>query len=223
MKWSLTISGDEAEANDLLEKIAKVVSNYTKLESHTESKYTPLFRYLLTKTHAGETTLELSLDRIQEIIGAKLPNSAYEYDAFWRDRSRNVGVSIVQSGWQIQALERDSSNRIAKVKLQTPEKLPRPKEVEKAAIVHTLREVGGDKAEAAKLLGIPLRTLYRKLDEFHLLQSSDTGENNSLTEPAGAFAPHEDRQTALKRLLSLQLPVADWEQMEAEIIKGATE
>lgn len=33
----------------------------------------------------------------------------------------------------------------------------------------------------------------------------------------------ENRHAALNRLLSLQLPVADWEQMEEEIIKGAME
>jgi hypothetical protein len=39
----------------------------------------------------------------------------------------------------------------------------------------------------------------------------------------GALAPLDKRQAALNRILSLQLPVADWEQMEEEIIKGATE
>ena len=35
--------------------------------------------------------------------------------------------------------------------------------------------------------------------------------------------PVDERQAALERLLSLQLPVADWEQMEQEIIRGAVE
>jgi predicted DNA-binding antitoxin AbrB/MazE fold protein len=35
--------------------------------------------------------------------------------------------------------------------------------------------------------------------------------------------PVRARQEALKRLLSLQLPVADWDQMEQEIIRGAVE
>lgn len=39
------------------------------------------------------------------------------------------------------------------------------------------------------------------------------------------FAPQEEEQrlAALRELLSLNAPVADWEQMEAEIIRGATE
>lgn len=39
------------------------------------------------------------------------------------------------------------------------------------------------------------------------------------------FAPQAEQQRleALRELLSLNAPVADWEQMEAEIIRGATE
>ena len=35
--------------------------------------------------------------------------------------------------------------------------------------------------------------------------------------------PVDARMAALQRLLSLELPVADWEQMEQEIIEGAVE
>jgi predicted DNA-binding protein len=35
-------------------------------------------------------------------------------------------------------------------------------------------------------------------------------------------AEQERRRAALRRLLSLEAPVADWEQMEEEIIQGAT-
>lgn len=33
----------------------------------------------------------------------------------------------------------------------------------------------------------------------------------------------EKREEALRRILSLQLPVSDWEQMEEEIIRGAAQ
>lgn len=39
-------------------------------------------------------------------------------------------------------------------------------EIEKAAIYKTLRETGNNKTEAAKILGIGVRTIYRKLDEY---------------------------------------------------------
>jgi len=41
-------------------------------------------------------------------------------------------------------------------------------EIERAAIEATLREVGYDKQKAAKMLGIGLRTLYRKVKEYGL-------------------------------------------------------
>lgn len=39
----------------------------------------------------------------------------------------------------------------------------------------------------------------------------------------GPGASVEEREEALRRLFSLQLPVADWDEMEQEIIRGAVE
>jgi DNA-binding NtrC family response regulator len=39
-------------------------------------------------------------------------------------------------------------------------------EMEKQAILHTIRQLNGDKLTAAKLLGIGKTTLYRKLKEY---------------------------------------------------------
>jgi len=41
-------------------------------------------------------------------------------------------------------------------------------EIEKIAIEHTLRSVGYDKQKAAEMLGIGLRTLYRKQKRYRL-------------------------------------------------------
>jgi DNA-binding NtrC family response regulator len=57
------------------------------------------------------------------------------------------------------------------------------KDVEREAIFRALRSVGGDKAHAAKLLGISLRTLYYKLKEF-----ADRGSDNT-----AEMAPEEVR------------------------------
>jgi len=166
MNWSLTINGDEFEVKDILEKIVKILSDQTKLHE-SDSKYSPLREYLLEKKDAGETLLELSLDRVQEIIGNELPNSAYEYDAFWRDRTRGVGESIVRAGWQIQTLERDENNRIKRIELQISSGSSRTvKEIEKEAIVNALQESEGNKTEAAKRLDMPLRTFYRMMKEY---------------------------------------------------------
>ena len=179
MNWSLTINGDEFEVKDVLEKLVKVISDQTKLRE-SDSKYSPFREYLVEKKDAGETTLELPLDEIQGIIGNELPNSAYEYDAFWRDRTRGVGESIVRAGWQIQTLERDENNKIKKVGLQISARQSRTiKEIEKEAIVNALQETGGDKTEAARQLGMPLRTFYRKMTDFNIKNESSNTESLS--------------------------------------------
>ncbi len=41
-------------------------------------------------------------------------------------------------------------------------------EMEKQAILDTIRRLGGDKLQAARLLGIGKTTLYRKLKEYNI-------------------------------------------------------
>ena len=43
---------------------------------------------------------------------------------------------------------------------------PQLGEAEKAKILATLKEAGGNRTRAAKMLGISRRTIYRKLDEY---------------------------------------------------------
>ena len=44
-------------------------------------------------------------------------------------------------------------------------------EMERRAILRTLRETGGDKLAAARLLGIGKTTLYRKLKQYQIKQN----------------------------------------------------
>jgi two-component system response regulator HydG len=46
-------------------------------------------------------------------------------------------------------------------------------EIERSAIVNTLRETGGDKLAAARLLGIGKTTLYRKLKKYARSSQAD--------------------------------------------------
>jgi hypothetical protein len=62
---------------------------------------------------------------------------------------------------------------------------------------------------------LPLRE-HEKVEIVIHTTSPGRGDT-SLTPPADA------RTAALQRLLSLELPVADWEQMEQEVIRGAVE
>jgi two-component system response regulator HydG len=47
-------------------------------------------------------------------------------------------------------------------------------ELERRAILHTLRETAGDKLAAARILGIGKTTLYRKLKQYNLETESST-------------------------------------------------
>lgn len=50
-------------------------------------------------------------------------------------------------------------------------------ELEKAHILTALKHTGGDKREAAKLLGVSLKTLYNKLNEYNKpVEVTVTGE-----------------------------------------------
>ena len=53
--------------------------------------------------------------------------------------------------------------------LATLTSLPLP-DVERALIVNTLRDVGGNRERASQLLGLSTRTLYRKIREYGLLR-----------------------------------------------------
>jgi len=46
-------------------------------------------------------------------------------------------------------------------------------EIERSAILRTLAHVGGNKAEAARILGVGLKTLYRRLSEYGGSQSAE--------------------------------------------------
>jgi DNA-binding NtrC family response regulator len=54
------------------------------------------------------------------------------------------------------------------VEAQTISGLRPLKEQEKEAIEQALRQAGGNRKSAAELLGLSVRTLYRKLDEYGL-------------------------------------------------------
>jgi DNA-binding NtrC family response regulator len=47
-------------------------------------------------------------------------------------------------------------------------------EIERAAIEAALRERRGNRRKAAEMLGIGERTLYRKLQEYHILDMPET-------------------------------------------------
>lgn len=59
------------------------------------------------------------------------------------------------------------------------------------------------------------------LEEGVSLPDGTQVEVHTLIGPKCPTPTQTEREAALKRLLAMNLPVADWEQMEQEIIEGA--
>lgn len=48
----------------------------------------------------------LTYDDIEKIIGFKLPKSAYEYNAYWREsKTHTITRSWIENGWKIKVLK----------------------------------------------------------------------------------------------------------------------
>ncbi len=56
------------------------------------AKYDPLKEYLLNLPET-QNEITLGFEQIEEIIRGKIPNSAYEYNAWWANEKNGVHVS----------------------------------------------------------------------------------------------------------------------------------
>ncbi|MCK6529298.1 sigma-54 dependent transcriptional regulator [Myxococcota bacterium] len=84
------------------------------------------------------------------------------------------GARIVEADLPDPLQARAVPSRVLQFPIGTP-----LREIERRAILETLREAGGDKALAAHLLGVATRTIYRRLEELRA---------ESEAEPAGRLA-----------------------------------
>lgn len=66
-------------------------------------KYEALMKYFQT---LQVNKVILTYDEIEKIIGFKLPKSAYEYNAYWREsKTHTVTRAWIESGWKITELK----------------------------------------------------------------------------------------------------------------------
>ncbi len=74
------------------------------------SKYTPLANYL---QNAGKSLSEITLtfEKIEEILGFKLPDSAREYQAWWAneftEHSHSQSQAWLSAGWKVKHYDLD--------------------------------------------------------------------------------------------------------------------
>jgi len=97
--------------------------------------------------------------------------SAYRWPGNVRELKNVVEAMVLMSRdavvvpEAVPAYVREPSGRVDPLKSLSGVKLD---EVEKALVLNTLRDVGGNRDRAARLLGISTRTLYRKIHEYGL-------------------------------------------------------
>ena len=111
--------------------------------------------------------LSLRLDKKLEGISEEAMKIFMDYD--WPGNVRELKHALEQMAiFSTESLLSNVPESIdAKKKYKTGKLTGIPiKELERNAIMQTLKEVDGDKKRAAELLGIGLRTLYRKLEEY---------------------------------------------------------
>jgi hypothetical protein len=64
------------------------------MSTSTKTKYAELENYL--RNHSDQSHVELTFQEIEEIIGSKLPDSAYKFRPWW---SNNPSNSVITNAW----------------------------------------------------------------------------------------------------------------------------
>jgi hypothetical protein len=70
-------------------------------------KYTPLENYL-RGLPVNQREVILSFEQIERIINAKLPSSAYEYQAWWANEKEGNHVNArawANAGWKVESVD----------------------------------------------------------------------------------------------------------------------
>jgi DNA-binding NtrC family response regulator len=114
---------------------------------------------------------------------AMLRLMAYDWPGNVRELENAVARAVALGSGPIVSVADLPSNLHYPSSERAPEKdelLPL-EELERRAILRMLRETGGDKLAAARLLGIGKTTLYRKLKQYHMDHSAGDGQSASAT------------------------------------------
>jgi two-component system response regulator HydG len=110
-----------------------------------------------------QTSRTISEDAMRQLISYDWPGNVRELEnAIERAVALGSGP-LVHVGDLPSSLQYPTSERLP----EKNELLPL-EELERRAILRTLRETAGDKLAAARILGIGKTTLYRKLKQYHL-------------------------------------------------------
>jgi hypothetical protein len=68
-----------------------------------KGKYSPFAAWLMNQSR---DVIEMTFEKVEEVIGFPLPRSAREHDTYWRGRHRGstIGTAIKDAGWRVKHL-----------------------------------------------------------------------------------------------------------------------
>jgi len=122
-----------------------------------------VFSFLEKFSLSQQTSREISEEAMRQLI-------AYDWPGNVRELENAIERSVALGSGPILHVADLPSN----LQYPTTERLPEKnellplEELERRAILRTLRETAGDKLAAARILGIGKTTLYRKLKQYHM-------------------------------------------------------
>ncbi len=71
-------------------------------------KYAPFYQWFKNQP-PEKTAIELSFSQIEEILGSKLPPSAFKHEPWWRDASAGTShvqaIAWLEAGWRVQSVD----------------------------------------------------------------------------------------------------------------------
>jgi two-component system response regulator HydG len=122
-----------------------------------------VFSFLEKFSASQQTSREISEEAMRQLI-------AYDWPGNVRELENAIERSVALGSGPVLHVADLPTNLQHPTTERVPEKnelLPL-EELERRAILRTLREMAGDKLAAARILGIGKTTLYRKLKQYHL-------------------------------------------------------
>ena len=122
-----------------------------------------LVKHFVSKSARAQNTGEkpVSNDALSALIGYAWPGNI-------RELENVIERAVVLSGDEIDIQSLPAKVRMGSQKVSKTRKSPTLNDIERDYVIEVLQDVGGDKTEAANILGIDLSTLYRKLKRYSI-------------------------------------------------------
>ncbi len=101
-KWNeKNISFEKDQNTDSIEEFNDITTDEIKNECAKHGKYGKLYGYLKRK---DLDKIEMSLVKIEEVLGDKLPKSAYSYQTWWANGGHHHALTWLDAGYRVKVI-----------------------------------------------------------------------------------------------------------------------